>query len=138
MNVHIGYLLKNIADKLHGRADANFKKYNLTFQQSKIIGFLSFKNDCASQKEIENFLQVSHPTVVGIVTRMEQNGFLTVCVDETDRRNKIVKLTPKSIELWKSLRHTIEENEKKISKGLTEQQISEFINMLEIIYQNLD
>ena len=56
MDVHVGYLIKNIADKLHGRADANLKKHNLTFQQSKIIGFLALRNNEASQKEIENFL----------------------------------------------------------------------------------
>lgn len=137
MNIHVGYLIKNIADKLHGRADANLKKHNLTFQQSKIIGFLAFNGNQASQKDIENFLQVAHPTVVGIVARMEQNQFLTTFIDQSDRRNKVVKLTDKSIALWQNLKSTVEQNEKNILNGLTQQQKTEFINMLEIIYKNI-
>lgn len=138
MNVHIGYLVKNIADKLHGRADANLKKHNLTFQQSKIIGFLAYRNNHASQKEIEEFLHVAHPTVVGIVARMEQNGFILTGVDSKDKRNKIVKLTPKAIEKWQELRLTIEQGEKNMLKGLTKQQVEQFVAVLTKIYDNLE
>lgn len=138
MNTHIGYLVKNIADKLHGRADANLKKHNLTFQQSKIIAFLANNNKKTSQKEIENFLQVSHPTVVGIVSRMEQNGFLQTAIDLTDKRNKIVYLTKKALAKWEELKFTIEQNEKNMVKGLTQKQIQQFILVLQHIYKNIE
>lgn len=138
MNTHIGYIVKNIADKLHGRADANLKKHNLTFQQSKIIAFLANNNKKTSQKEIENFLQVSHPTVVGIVSRMEQNGFLQTAIDPTDKRNKIVYLTKKALAKWEELKFTIEQNEKNMVKGLTQKQIQQFILVLQHIYKNIE
>lgn len=138
MNVHIGYLVKNIADKLHCRADANLKKHNLTFQQSKIIAFLAKNNNQASQKEIEDFLQVAHPTVVGLVARMEQNGFLVCSVDENDKRNKIVTLTTKAIEKWQELRLMIDQTEKDLMKGLSKQQVEQFVAVLAKIYENID
>lgn len=137
MDVHVGYLIKNIADKLHGRADANLKKHNLTFQQSKIIGFLALRNNEASQKEIENFLLVAHPTVVGIVARMEQNGFLTTFVPETDKRNKIVKLTDKSVELWHKLKSTIKQGEQSMLRGISADEQAQFVATLKKIYVNL-
>lgn len=136
MNVHVGYLIKNISDKMKVRADENLKIHNLTFQQSKIIGFLAFKNQ-ASQKDIENFLKVSHPTVVGIIARMEQNGFLTTGVASTDKRNKIVKLTEKALTKWNELKCSIDQNERNILKGLTEQQKLDFVKTLEVVYKNL-
>lgn len=138
MNVHIGYLVKNIADKLHGRADANLKKHDLTFQQSKIIAFLSKNGNQASQKEIEEFLHVAHPTVVGLVARMEQNGFLQTHVDSKDKRNKIVELTPKAVAKWQELRVMIEQTENDLMKGLTSQQVQQFVAVLSKIYENID
>lgn len=138
MNVHIGYLVKNIADKLHGRADVNLKKHNLTFQQSKIIGFLAKNGNQASQKDIEEFLHVAHPTVVGIVARMEQNGFLQTHVDSKDKRNKIVALTPKAVAKWQELRLMIEQNEKDLMKGISKQQVEQFVAVLAKMYENLN
>ena len=47
----------------------------------------------ATQKEIAPFLDVAHPTVVGLVSRMEQNVHVT-CWPCEDGHNKYVKLTP--------------------------------------------
>ena len=89
----IGYLIKNINDKLKVKADADLKNSNLTLAQSRVLAFLDSRGGQATQKEIEVYLEVSHPTVVGIISRMEQNGHLRCRVDETDKRNKIVALT---------------------------------------------
>ena len=66
----VGYFIKNINDRLKVRADADLKSYNLTLAQSRVLAFLNNQGGSATQKEIEVFLEVSHPTVVGIVSRM--------------------------------------------------------------------
>ena len=63
----VGYLIKYINDKLKVKADAELKQYNLTLTQSRVFAFLNSCGGQATQKEIEVFLEVSHPTVVGIV-----------------------------------------------------------------------
>ena len=79
----IGYLIKNINDKLKVKADADLKHSNLTLAQSRVLAFLDRRGGQATQKEIEVYLEVSHPTVVGIISRMKQNGHLRCWVDET-------------------------------------------------------
>ena len=64
----IGYLIKNINDRLKAKADADLKRYNITLAQSRIFAFLNGKGGQATQKEIEIFLEVSHHNVVGIVS----------------------------------------------------------------------
>lgn len=78
----IGYLIKNINDKLKVKADADLKHSNLTLAQSRVLTFLASQDGQATQKEIEIFLEVSHPTIVGIISRMEQNGHLICWVDK--------------------------------------------------------
>ena len=68
----IGCLLKMITDKIKIQADANLAQHDLTLTQSRVLGYLARNGGTATQKEIEGFLQVSHPTVAGVIGRMEQ------------------------------------------------------------------
>ena len=126
----IGYLIKRINDKLKVKADADLKSHELTLTQSRVLAFLNSEDGQATQKEIEDFLEVSHPTVVGIVSRMEQNGFVTTWFDPENRRNKIVQLTESSRKIGADLDRTIQEQEKSMLKGLSQGQISELARML--------
>ncbi len=134
----IGYLIKNINDKLKAKADADLKQYNLTLAQSRVFAFLHNNGGQATQKEIEVFLEVSHPTVVGIVSRMEQNGHVTTWIDDQDKRNKIVKLTEQAEALGMDMEHDISVNEQKMLTSLSEADIERLREMLLTIYKNLE
>lgn len=134
----IGYLIKNINDRLKVKADADLKRYNLTLTQSRVLGFLHSRDGQATQKEIEIFLEVSHPTVVGVVSRMEQKGYLVSWIDQKDKRNKIVKLTSQADALGKDMDQSVQANEKKILNSLSAQDVERLREMLLIIYKNLD
>ena len=134
----IGYLIKNINDKLKVKADADLKQYNLTLAQSRVFAFLHNNGGQATQKEIEVFLEVSHPTVVGIVSRMEQNGHVTTWIDEQDKRNKIVKLTEQAETLGMDMEHDISVNEEKMLSSLSEPDVEHLREMLLTIYKNLE
>ena len=106
----VGYLIKSINDKLKVRADAELKQYHLTMSQSRVLVYLRSRGGQATQKEIETFLDVAHPTVVGLVSRMEQNGYVT-CWPCEDGRNKYVKLTPQAEAIDKDMQENMHANE---------------------------
>ena len=89
----LGYLIKQISDKMRANADAAFRKHGLTFSQVHVLDFVLACGGSATQKEIEIYLGVSHPTIVGLVSRLEKAGFVTSHIDENNRRNKIVCVT---------------------------------------------
>ena len=134
----IGYLFKNINDKLKVKADADLKHSNLTLAQSRVLAFLDSRGGQTTQKEIEVYLEVSHPTVVGIISRMERNGHLRCWVDETDKRNKIVALTEQAKALGEEMEQRISANEKMLLATLSEADIKKLRQMLLIIYNNLE
>lgn len=134
----VGYLVKVINDKLKVNADADLKRYNLTLTQSRVFAFLNDKGGQATQKEIEVFLEVSHPTVVGIVSRMEQNGYVTSWIDGNDKRNKNVKLTKQAEALGMDMEQHILDTEKKLLASLSEEDIAHLRKMLLVIYNNLE
>lgn len=136
-NKDVGYLIKSINDKLKVKADADLKRYNLTFTQSRVFAYLQEKHGQATQKEIELFLDVSHPTVVGIVSRMEQNGYVS-CHQDEDKRNKIVKLTPKAQSLGTDLEAHMLGNEKHLLSPLNNAEAEQLKKLLLQIYDHFE
>lgn len=137
MKHRIGYQFKLISDKLKVHADADLKNQGLTLAQSRVLTFLNERDGIATQKEIEDYLQVSHPTVVGLVSRMEQNELVETWFDPENRRNKMVRLTEKSKKIGENMDEVTEQHDKALLNGLSEQEQAELNRMLNIILKNL-
>lgn len=133
----IGRLIKILSDKIKASVDVLLKEQGLTFSQTLVIEFLYERGGRATQKGIEEYLQVSHPTVVGIISRLEKNGFITCFMDEKDRRNKIVCATDKALNIVDVMRIEKGKMEKKLTKGISEAELAEFRRMIDILYKNI-
>lgn len=131
----VGILLKQITDKIKVSADASLKSRGLTLSQGRMLKFVSKHPDGVTQKAIENHFQVSHPTVVGIIARMEKNGYLECWMDAEDKRNKMVRLTEKAWPVAMEMEREMEKNERWLLQGLSEEQID---NLYEALYRILE
>lgn len=132
----VGYLIKSINDKLKVRADAELKKYHLTMSQSRVLVYLRSRGGQATQKEIETFLDVAHPTVVGLVSRMEQNGYVT-CWPCEDGRNKYVKLTPQAEVIDKDMQENMHANEEMLLAPLSPEDRERLRDLLLTVAEHL-
>lgn len=134
----VGYLIKLISNKLRAKADANLRQHNLTLVQSGVLLYLGKHGGKAPQKEIEEYLGVSHATVCGLISRMERNGHLRTFTDTKDRRIRIVSLTDQAKAITAHLDSNIQQNEKAMLNGLDENQIQQLQEYLTIILNNID
>lgn len=134
---HIGYLIKQINERIKQCADKDMECCGVTFAQGRIIGFLAHSGGEAPQKEIAQFLGVSHPTVTGTLSRMEQKGLLTSREDPNDRRGRIVRLTVKAAEAGEKLNGLISAQEERIVSGLTPEQADILEKLLETVLNNV-
>ena len=134
----IGGMIKYISDKVRQKADNNLKDHNVTLSQVRVLNFLWRENGSCSQKQIEGFLQVSHPTVVGLVSRMEQSGYIQTSVSPDDKRNKIVTITDSGMSLACELCRYMEDIDKRMLVGLTDEQQAQLADMLYIVAQNFE
>ena len=132
----VGYLIKSINDKLAARADAELKQFNLTMSQCRVFLYLSSRGGQATQKEIETFLDVADPTVVGLVSRMEQNGYVT-CWPCEDGRNKYVKLTPQAEAIDKDMQRNQLENEERLLAPLSPEDRERLRDLLLTVAEHL-
>lgn len=135
----IGLLLKQINKQIKKRFDKDLQEYDLTLSQSRVLFFLGFREEeKTSLKDIEEHLQVTHPTVVGIVKRLEEKGFVITEPDSADRRVKLVFITEKTKGMIQNIDKRGKIMDKKLLKGFSDQEIRELRRMLSIIEHNLE
>lgn len=134
----IGFLIKQISDKMRAGADAELKEHQLTYSQVRILAYLHRNKEQATQKEIEEYLEVAHPTVVGLVSRLAANGFVECHVDPGDRRNKVVRLTSKAHCIKAMIDKKRAQSEKKLSAHLSQAQKEELTRLLQVVCRNIE
>lgn len=134
----IGFLFKQINMQIKKGIDKNLMEYDLTTSQSRVLFFIYFRGeDKTSMKDIEEHMKVTHPTVIGIVKRLEEKGFVTTSSDPEDRRVKLVTITQKTKKMIKKLDQGKGKMDEKLLKGFTEQETKELRRMLSRIEDNL-
>ena len=69
---YAGFLIKQISEKTDKKIIRTFKKYGVTCSQHRLLVFLDKSGGKSMQKDVETYLEVSHPTVVGLLSGLEK------------------------------------------------------------------
>ncbi len=138
MQVRYGYLvrvLQNCTDQAMNNALASM---DLTAAQGHIMGFITHREKPPCARDIEEQFQLSHPTVSGILSRLEQKGFVEMRPDPQDRRCKRIYVLPKGLQLQETMHQTIRATEEKMVQGFTQEEKDQFQSLLKQAIHNLD
>ncbi|GAB5525299.1 MAG: hypothetical protein Roseis2KO_31710 [Roseivirga sp.] len=98
----LGYLslavrLKRISDQMMHGARQLYKRQGLDIEPNWYLIFKLLENrSCLSITEIGEELGFSHPSVISIVRKMREKGFLTCTADPNDSRRQLIKLSKKA------------------------------------------
>ncbi|MGL6207861.1 MAG: MarR family winged helix-turn-helix transcriptional regulator, partial [Lactobacillus panisapium] len=80
-----------IEKELNNRFAEMFKKYSLTGAQISLLVFLyDSKGRTITQKEIADTFVLSHPTIRGIVKRLEDNNLISTSHLKNDQRQIVL------------------------------------------------
>ncbi|MBN2934890.1 MarR family winged helix-turn-helix transcriptional regulator [Mogibacterium sp.] len=134
----IGMLIKQISFQMRTHADTDLRECDLTWSQAHLLRHLAKAGGQMSQKQIEKELEISHPTVVGLVQRLETKGFVESFTDEKDRRIKMVRLTEQAREHQHFMEERFREKEKLMTRGMSEEEVKELIRLLRELHANLE
>ena len=99
---HLGGYFRAISNALGQNMQRNLDELGLTATQNMFLHHLWFRQEklglTTSPKDLEEFFDIKHPTVSGILQRMEASGFVEFQPSQTDRRCKVIGLTQKSLD----------------------------------------
>ena len=114
--------------------------YGLTGMQFAIVSYLakeSVERD-VFQKDLEQKFDIRKSTVTGILNTMERDGLLLRETVPYDARLRKMILTDKALQAKQNTEQVIDSVESQLSKGLTEEEITTFLSILEKISKNAE
>ena len=120
-------ILSNLTDQ---RINQKLAALDLTTSQSMVLGFIVGRQEPLYQKDIEKRFNMRHPTVTGIIQRLEEKGFITCSTDERDRRYKRICPTQKSIDHHNSFTAIITEWNRELAAPLTDEEVATLQELL--------
>ena len=114
--------------------------YGLTGMQFAIVSYIakeSVERD-VFQKDLEQKFDIRKSTVTGILNTMERDGLLLRETVPYDARLRKMILTDKALQAKQNTEQVIDSVESQLSKGLTEEEITTFLSILEKISKNAE
>ena len=116
----------------------NLEKMDLTASQGRLMAFLFHRGDSPTYaKDVETTFQLTHPTVSGLLSRLEQKGFIALETDLKDRRSKRIVLLEKGRACHERMHQQIAENEERIVRGFTPEEREQFRTFLQRAIDNV-
>ena len=110
---------------------------DLTAAQGHIMGFIIHRDTPPCSRNIEEAFHLSHPTVSGLLSRLEKKGFIEFRTDENDRRCKRIFILPKGRELNETMHKTILATEAQLVQNFTEEEKEQFRQYLTRAIHNM-
>lgn len=133
-----GALIKQIHDELEKNTNNAMRVHDITMAQCSALLIL---NEALEKqmalKELERRLRVAQSTAAGIVTRLEQKGFVEDFGSPDDKRIKMVRITQKGIECCQRAELDMEQAEKMLLSGLTITEQGIFLSLLKKVRDTL-
>jgi MarR family transcriptional regulator for hemolysin len=133
----IGFIVYSLSKTFQKAFDVVLQiKLNITLTQSKVIFFL-YKYSGITLKELADKMGVESPTLVPIIDKMEEDGYLKRKLDSSDRRIKRIYTTSKTDSLWNSMLECASQLRKVAVKDVSEQDIKSTLKVIKKITENL-
>lgn len=134
----IGFLLKVINKTLRTNANAHLKQYDMTLAQTRVLRLLKDAGGPMQLKQLEQYFEVKHPTMLGILRRMEMKNLIRITVNKQDKRSRDVTLLSKGEALCTHLRDHIRLNEAQLVNGFAPEEVELLRSMLERVQKNVE
>ena len=133
----IGFVVYSASKTFQKAFDLELRnKIGITITQSKVI-FTLYLHSGLTQRELADKIGVESPTLVPIIDKMEEDGYVQRKFDPQDRRIKRVYTTSKTDSLWDSMMECATQIRKVSTKEVSEQEIKSALGVIKKITENL-
>lgn len=134
---HYGHMIRILHRSISQAVTGAMAEMDLTSAQGRIMGFLVKRGSPPCAKDIEEEFNLSHPTVSGLLSRLERKNFIEFRPDAQDKRCKRIYILPRGEACNERIYHAILENERLIVRGFSEDEKVQFADFLTRAANNL-
>jgi len=133
----MGHRIKVLHFLMEQQMNRELAAQDLTSAQGRIIGYLCQQEQAPCARDLEEFFHLSHPTVSGLLNRMESKGLIEFRTDGMDRRIKRIYPLEKGMASFQQIVQSIKENEERMVRGFLPEEKELFGKLLERATHNL-
>ena len=134
---NLGPRVRYLNNRITQYMDQQFLALDLTSAQSFILHHLVLhENDAFYPKDIEKRFHLTHPTVSGVLQRLEAKDFVIIEPDRTDRRCKRIRLTARARQCDAAVGQAFERLETAMCAGMSEDERQTLRRLLDLAGEN--
>ena len=132
----IGYWLTLTTQAYHRAVCEELAPHGITYRQSMVLGWLALEGEL-SQTELAAKMMVEPPTLVGILDRMERDGWISRHNCPRDRRKNLIRANPAAEPVWEKIVECATRVRAQATDGLSERQLATLKKLLRRVQQNV-
>jgi len=135
---NFGILLAETARTWRHRLDQRLKPLGLSQARWVLILVLNRYGDGVTQTELAVRAGIEGPTLVGLLDRMAEDGWIERRASETDRRAKTVHLTDKAQEISVQIKQVARKLRQELLSDVPQEELTHVMQILEGIKQRAE
>ena len=135
MDRHFGHYVRILHWCTDQRMTAALTDVDLTASQGPILGYIAHRKSPPCSRDIEEAFRLSHPTVSGLLARLEKKGLIEAVSSPADRRVKLARLTEEGIRLHAQSRQNVVDSEERLTAHLSPEEKEIFLSCLKKVYE---
>lgn len=134
----LGFVTNRVANRLKYNLEQKLaaRGYNITPDQWGILSIL-YEQDGIAQYEIAERLSRDKTNIARILTLLERHQLVERRVDEHDSRINKIYLSPLAHEIENGLRETVKEALTEARAGISDEELSSVIDILNRVFENI-
>lgn len=134
-----GAKIKQLSTAFERAINFSLSQTGLTYAQGKLLGYLGHHmGGPVYAKDLEQHFHLTHPTVSGLLQRLEAKGFIAIQPETLDRRCKRIELTSQALENQARVRAMGDALDQLLVKGFTPQEQEQFWQLLSRAAENVE
>ncbi len=133
----IGYSVAMAYRALRKALDVELGHYGITFSQWQVLAGLALEGEIP-QVKLAELIGVEGPTLVRILDRMEQRGWIKRKISLSDRRQKLISPTKKVEGIWKKMIECAHGVRNGAVEGISSKDVAKLQRLLKKIRENLN
>ncbi len=105
--------------------------------QMRIIDYILKSEKDVEQKDLEKVFNLRRATISGVLQTMEKNNLIIRTTSLIDTRTKVIKLSNQTRSIFEKNKKRMLELEKVITKDISEDELENFINVVNKMKENI-
>jgi MarR family transcriptional regulator for hemolysin len=132
----VGFWICQASNALQRAFNEELAPQGITYRQCQVLGCLALEGPL-SQTDLADRMRIEPPTLVGILDRMERDGWIRRDGDKRDRRRKLVLPQPAAKPVWSKIVACAKRVRAQATRGLSQQELGQLKKLLTRVQDNL-